>query len=60
MNNSAGTVSLIVFFSSLFGIIGHSAFGTLDLALIVAGRVAVFFGTSIGARLTVKMKSIWV
>lgn len=60
MKNSAGTVSFIVIFSSLFGVIGHSAFGTLDIALILAGSVAVFIGASIGARLTVKLKSAWV
>jgi uncharacterized membrane protein YfcA len=60
MKNSAGTVSFIVIFSSLFGVIGHSAFGTLDVALILAGSVAVFIGASIGARLTVKLKSAWV
>ena len=60
MKNSAGTVSFIVIFSSLFGVIGHSAFGTLDIALIAAGGVAVFIGASIGARLTVKLKSSWI
>lgn len=60
MKNSAGTVAFIVIFSSLFGVIGHSAFGTLDIALIAAGGIAVLIGASIGARLTVKMKSIWI
>ena len=60
MKNSAGTVSFIVIFSSLFGIVGHSAFGTLDIALIAAAGVAVFIGASIGARLTLKLKSIWI
>jgi uncharacterized membrane protein YfcA len=60
MKNSAGTVSFIVIFSSLFGVIGHSAFGTLDIALIIAGSVAVFIGASLGARLTVKMRSSWI
>ncbi|MBI0583200.1 MAG: sulfite exporter TauE/SafE family protein [Methanomassiliicoccus sp.] len=60
MKNSAGTASFIVIFSSLFGVIGHSAFGTLDLALIASGSVAVFIGASIGARLTVKMRSNWI
>lgn len=55
--NSAGTVSFIVIFSSLFGIVGHSAFGTLELTLIVVTGIAVFIGASIGARLTVKLKS---
>lgn len=60
MKNSAGTVSFIVIFSSLFGVIGHSAFGTLDIAMILAGSVAVFIGASIGARLTVKLRSAWI
>jgi uncharacterized membrane protein YfcA len=60
MKSSAGTVSFIVIFSSLFGVIGHSAFGTLDIALILTGSVAVFIGASIGARLTVKLKSAWI
>ncbi len=60
MKSSAGTVSFIVIFSSLFGVIGHSAFGTLDIALILAGSVAVFIGASIGARLTVKLRSVWI
>ena len=54
--NSAGTVSFIVIFSSLFGVIGHSAFGGLDAVLIAASAVAVFIGASIGARLTVRLK----
>jgi len=58
--NSAGTVAFIVIFSSIFGIIGHSAFGSLDFALIVATGIAVLIGASIGARLTVKMKSSWI
>ncbi len=58
--NSAGTVSFIVIFSSLFGIIGHSAFGTLDVALIAAAGFAVFIGASIGARLTLKIRSNWI
>ena len=60
MKNSAGTVSFIVIFSSLFGVIGHSAFGALDIALIAAAGVAVFIGSSIGARLTLKLKSNWI
>jgi uncharacterized membrane protein YfcA len=58
--NSAGTVAFIVIFSSLFGVIGHSAFGTLDLVLIVAGSIAVFVGASLGARVTVRLKSQWI
>lgn len=58
--NSAGTVSFIVIFSSLFGIVGHSAFGGLDITLILATGIAVFIGASIGARLTVRLKSSWI
>lgn len=57
---SAGTVSFVVIFSSIFGIIGHSAFGGLNPELIIGAGIAVFIGASIGARLTVKMKSMWI
>ena len=60
MKTSAGTVSFIVIFSSMFGIIGHSAFGTLDIALIAVAGITVFIGASIGARLTLKLKSNWI
>ncbi len=54
--NSAGTVSFIVIFSSLFGVIGHSAFGGLDLVLIAVTAVAVFIGASVGARYMVRIQ----
>jgi hypothetical protein len=60
IKNSAGTVSFIVIFSSLFGVIGHSAFGSLEIELIVATAFAVFIGASIGARLTIRLKSSWI
>jgi uncharacterized membrane protein YfcA len=56
IKNSAGTVSFIVIFSSLFGVIGHSAFGSLDLALIAVTAVAVVIGANIGARFTVRIQ----
>ncbi|HEY3419013.1 MAG TPA: sulfite exporter TauE/SafE family protein [Methanomassiliicoccales archaeon] len=58
--NSAGTVSFIIIFSSMFGVIGHSAFGALEVTLIVATGIAVLIGASIGARLTVKLRSNWI
>ncbi len=58
--NSAGTVSFIVIFSSLFGVIGHSAFGSLDLALIAVTAIAVFVGGSIGARFTVRIQPRYI
>jgi uncharacterized protein len=58
--NSAGTVSFIVIFSSLFGVIGHSAFGSLDYGLIAATAVAVFIGASIGARYMVRIQPKYI
>jgi uncharacterized membrane protein YfcA len=55
-----GTVPFIVIFSSIFGIIGHSVYGDLNLLLILTTSIAVFIGASIGARLTVKLKSGWI
>ncbi len=54
--NSAGTTSFVVIFSSLFGVIEHSAFGTLDLLLIDVTAVAVFISGTLGARNMVKIK----
>jgi uncharacterized membrane protein YfcA len=54
--NSAGTASFVVIFSSLFGVIEHSAYGTLDLLLIAVTAVAVFIGGTLGARNMVKIK----
>jgi uncharacterized membrane protein YfcA len=58
--NSAGTVSFIVIFSSLFGVIGHSAFGSLDLELIAVTAVAVFIGATLGARYMVKIQPRYI
>jgi len=58
--NSAGTVSFIVIFSSLFGVIGHSAYGTLDVSLILATAFAVFIGASLGARYMVRVRPRYI
>ena len=54
---AAGTAAFVVIFSSVFGVIGHSAVGNLDVDLILATIVAVFVGAQIGARLMVKSKT---
>ena len=54
---AAGTAAFVVIFSSIFGVIGHSAVGHLDTGLILATVVAVFIGAQIGARSMVKAKS---
>lgn len=57
---SAGTSMFIVIFSSLFGVLGHSAFGSLDYSLILATAAAVAAGGLIGARLMVRTKAEWI
>ncbi len=54
---AAGSSHLIISFSALFGIIGHSAFGNLDLSLIIVTGIAVFIGGNLGARISMKFKS---
>jgi len=54
--NSAGTASFVVIFSSLFGVLGHTAFGNLDLLVIAVTAIAVFIGGTLGARNMVKIK----
>jgi len=54
---AAGTAAFVVIFSSIFGVIGHSAVGHLDTGLILATVVAVFVGAQIGAHFMVKAKS---
>jgi len=54
---AAGSSHLIISFSALFGIIGHSAFGSLDLSLILVTGVAVLIGGNLGARTSMKLKS---
>ncbi|MEN6340990.1 MAG: sulfite exporter TauE/SafE family protein [Methanospirillum sp.] len=53
--NSAGVVSFIVIFSSLFGVAGHLTTGGLDIPLIVGAGIAVVIGATIGARSMVKL-----
>lgn len=57
---SAGTSAFIVIFSSFFGVLGHSAYGHLDLGLIVVTAVAVAVGALIGARSMVRANSRWI
>lgn len=54
---AAGASHLIISFSALFGVIGHSAFGNLDLPLILATGGAVLVGGLLGGRIGVRMKS---
>ncbi len=54
---AAGASHLIILFSALFGVIGHSAFGNLDLRLILGTGIAVLIGGTLGGRLGVRMKS---
>ncbi len=57
---SAGTAGFVVIFSSLFGVLGHSAFGHLDATLVLATLAAVAVGATLGARLMVRTKADWV
>jgi uncharacterized protein len=54
---AAGASHLIISFSALFGVIGHSAFGNLDLRLILGTGIAVFLGGTLGGRIGVRMKA---
>ena len=58
--NSAGTVSFVVIFSSLFGVFGHLTSGGFDIPLIVGCAVAVFIGATIGAKSMVKISSGYI
>jgi uncharacterized protein len=58
--NSAGVVSFIVIFSSLFGVFGHLTSGGFDIPLILGCAVAVFIGATIGARSMVKISSGYI
>jgi uncharacterized membrane protein YfcA len=53
---AAGSSHLIISFSALFGIIGHSAFGSLDTTLILVTGIAVLIGGNLGARLSMRFK----
>ncbi len=57
---SAGTAGFVVIFSSLFGVLGHSAFGHLDVILILVTLVAVAIGATLGARFMVRTKAGWI
>ncbi len=54
---SAGTTAFVVIFSSLAGVLGHSALGHLDVLLILATVVAVAVGGFLGARLMVRVQT---
>lgn len=57
---SAGTSMFVVIFSSLFGVIGHSAFGHIDVVLILGAATAVAIGGALGARFMVRTKAEWI
>lgn len=54
---AAGSSHLIISFSALFGIIGHSAFGSLDLTLVLVTGIAVLIGGNLGARISMRFKA---
>jgi uncharacterized protein len=54
---AAGASHVIVAISALFGVIGHSAFGNLNLSLILPTGAAVLIGGQLGGRIGVRMKS---
>jgi uncharacterized protein len=54
---AAGSSHLIISFSALFGIVGHSAFGSLDVTLIIATGIAVLIGGNLGARISMKVQA---
>jgi len=54
VKGTAGTTAFIVIFSSLFGVIGHSAVGNLDPWLILPMAAAALVGSQIGARRMVR------
>jgi uncharacterized protein len=58
--NSAGVVSFIVIFSSLFGVFGHLTSGGFDIPLILGCAVAVVIGATIGAKSMVKISSGYI
>jgi len=58
--NSAGVVSFIVIFSSLFGVFGHLTSGGFDIPLIIGCAVAVVIGATIGARSMVRIQSGYI
>jgi len=58
--NSAGVVSFIVIFSSIFGVLGHLRSGSLDISLILGTVVVVFVGATLGARSMVKISGGYI
>jgi len=58
--NSAGVVSFVVIFSSLFGVFGHLTSGGFDIPLILGCAVAVVIGATIGARSMVRIQSGYI
>lgn len=54
---AAGASHLIISFSALFGVIGHSAFGNLDLPLILGTGIAVLIGGNLGGRIGVRLNA---
>jgi len=54
---AAGASHLVVAFSALFGVIGHSAFGNLNLPLILSAGGAVIIGGNLGGRIGVRIKT---
>jgi uncharacterized protein len=54
---AAGASHLIISFSALFGVIGHSAFGNLDLRLVLGTGIAVLLGGTLGGLIGVRMKA---
>lgn len=58
--NSAGVVSFVVIFSSLFGVFGHLTSGGFDIPLIIGCAVAVVIGATIGARSMVRIQSGYI
>ncbi|MDG6905086.1 MAG: sulfite exporter TauE/SafE family protein [Nitrososphaerota archaeon] len=57
---AAGTTGFIVIFSSLFGVVGHSAFGHLDFFLILGAAATVSLGAFLGAKFMSKTKIEWI
>jgi len=58
--NSAGVVSFVVIFSSLFGVFGHLTSGGFNISLIIGTVIAVVIGATIGARSMVKISSGYI
>lgn len=58
--NSAGVVSFIVIFSSIFGFMGHLGSVNLDIPLLFGTGVAVFIGATIGARSMIQISGEYI